>query len=283
MYLVNNIKMYLILGITFCLLSIFHAEVGGNEVKLEKSTMNYTMAEIKALEEFRPQVINLIPLEYERTDAYLIQWLRARKLDVSKAVELVQTAVKWRKENNIDNIQNETILEINPVPYEIGGYDREGLPLVILTPTSVDFRGLLIQGVSINTIYRYFIQVVERGVATRRPTSLKFGKEITQGTIVIDFAGFNLRQHGCVSCIPVFRDLLIAFETYYPGVLKHIVCINVPRIALPILEILKPVLSESTLKALKIFGPDKVEWSKYLHSIIPPDQLPYRFGGTKKV
>jgi hypothetical protein len=276
--------MFLFIALTFCLVSICHAvEVGVSENGIEKSMINYTTEEIKALAEFRPQVIKLIPLEYERTDAYLIHWLRARKLKVPAAVEMFQEAYKWRIHHKVDNILNETILELNPLPYVFGGYDREGSPLVILALTLLDIRGLLVRGTSFNTIYRYCVQVVERAVTQRRSASLKFGKEITQATVVVDGAGFNLRQHGCASCIPLIRDLFIAFEKYYPGILKHIVLINVPRIALPIVELVKPFMSEGTLKAIKIFGPDKPKWTKYLHSIIAPDQLPFRFGGSKKV
>ncbi len=38
-------------------------------------------------------------------DAYLLRFLRARKFDLTKALQMWSNFVKWRQENNIDEIE----------------------------------------------------------------------------------------------------------------------------------------------------------------------------------
>ena len=46
-----------------------------------------------------------------------------------------------------------------------------------------------------------------------------------------------------------------------------------------LLNIVTPFLNKTTVDALKVFGPNKEEWSKALLEEIDADQLPAYFGG----
>ncbi|ODM88860.1 SEC14-like protein 3 [Orchesella cincta] len=48
-----------------------------------------------------------------------------------------------------------------------------------------------------------------------------------------------------------------------------------------LLNMLRPFFSESTNRALKIFGPNKTKWKPYLDARIDPNKLPEQFGGNR--
>jgi len=123
---------------------------------------------------------------------------------------------------------------------------------------------------------------LEKGMAKQREASRIFGKEITQTVVLADLQGFNIRQHMCLACITIGIDLIRPFMDYYPGALKSATFINVPRIAMPLYDLVRPSFPPGILKTIRIFPPDRKQWSQYLMKIIAPDQLPFRFGGTKK-
>ena len=68
-------------------------------------------------------------------DAYLLRFLRARKFDISKTVEMWNKFINWRKENDVDNITSYDYEELNEVKkfYPHGYYktDKDGRPLYI--------------------------------------------------------------------------------------------------------------------------------------------------------
>ncbi len=86
-------------------------------------------------------------------DATLLRFLRARKLDVAKAVHMIEDTIEWRKANNVD-----TILE-HPLDPRLtamcrkahvntyNGYDNAGRPLYIEKTGLIDIDGVLEVGV----------------------------------------------------------------------------------------------------------------------------------------
>jgi len=58
--------------------------------------------------------------------------------------------------------------------------------------------------------------------------------------------------------------------------------ILVPSIFEPILRLVRPLMSASTREALRTFGYDRAEYSNYILQSVEGDNLPHRFGGTKK-
>jgi len=56
-----------------------------------------------------------------------------------------------------------------------------------------------------------------------------------------------------------------------------------PRAAQPLIQALLGATTAQTRDTVKLFGLDKAEWSEYLHTIIPENQLTSQFGGTKRI
>jgi len=65
-----------------------------------------TLEERGALEKFK-DILDEHDIDYETDycdDMTLIRFLRARKLDMVKSLEMFQNFLKWREEQNIDDI-----------------------------------------------------------------------------------------------------------------------------------------------------------------------------------
>jgi hypothetical protein len=273
--------MYSKLVTVYFLISICCAQKVGKKIEVENKQSGWTIAEAEALEKFRPLAAPHLVRDEDRTDGFLIRWLRANDLDVLKAEQHLKNAQQWRKENQIDTILNETIVDWKPEPFDITGFDREGHPILVPNIGAIDVRKQVVRGNG-KLFSRYGIQAIERALARREVASKMFGKNVTQILIIADYSGFSLRQHACLSCIPYIQDLAIKIEKYYPEVAKEFIVINLPRIAIPIFDVAKS-LAPRTGKIIKFFGADRAEWSNYLLSIVSPDQLSQQYGGTKEI
>jgi hypothetical protein len=60
-----------------------------------------------ALEKFRERILSeaILPNLENYDDLYLLRFLRARKFDVEKTYSMFSNFIKWRKENDVDNIE----------------------------------------------------------------------------------------------------------------------------------------------------------------------------------
>jgi hypothetical protein len=238
--------------------------------------------ELKAVAKFRPMVQDILTKDYQKTDKYLVRWLRARDMDIPAAVEMLKTALKWRKDNRIDAILKETILTFPNPPYIIDGVDKQGSPIVTMYPARVDTRRQIIAGNEAKLV-RYFDQFLETISVKLREMDGNSTSDIVQNINIYDFTNYNLKQHGCVGCFPIYVEWVKHYEDYYPDLCKLLVFVNLPRIAVPLVEVLRPAMSPPTQKVFKVFGPDRQEWAPFLLKFINPNELTYQFGGNKKL
>ncbi|XP_021966058.1 SEC14-like protein 3 [Folsomia candida] len=89
----------------------------------------YSDLEYQKLIEFRAKVQNLLQTEYQKDDSFLIRWLRARDLNLIRAEEMLRASLKWRQDNDVDNILKcddipEEVKKMSPVAYS--GISTEG-------------------------------------------------------------------------------------------------------------------------------------------------------------
>jgi hypothetical protein len=243
-----------------------------------------TPQEKKALAEFRPLVENILTHDYQRIDSYLVRWLQARKLHVQDAVDMLTAAQKWRKENKIDSILDEEFPEFFNLIFSDDGVDYEGRTVFTSSIGDFDIRKIAITGQG-DRYLRFSLYGLEKAVSRAATAVLKSNGTLTDSRLVgvTDLQGFSLRKHACLTCIPLYIKSTRETEDNYPGITGFGVYINTPRRALPVFDVLLPFASPETRNALKIFGTNRTEWTAYIRTIIPPDQLTYQFGGTKKL
>jgi len=247
------------------------------------SVQGYTTAEKDAIKELRSLASKHLYQDYMKKDVYLIRWLRDRKLDVNKANEKLVKSLEWRKANKIDTILSEN----NPVtekmakvlPFEHHGYDVDGRPVIIQEYSNWDLRKLAVAGEQAAS-KRHFTKVMEaasqlvRSIGERNPN-------VTQWILIGNMMTYNLRQHGCLSCVPMLMDFIRVYEANYPDNIKNIIVINAPRIMDAFLSLLRPIMSPATRDQFRVHTQDKKEW-KFIGELIPKKELIPRLGGTRK-
>jgi len=72
----------------------------------------------------------------------------------------------------------------------------------------------------------YVIYGIERAVWNIHLGSRKIGREIIEGILLFNMAGFNLRSHACLQCIPLYIEVAESYEAYYPQLANKILVIN---------------------------------------------------------
>lgn len=78
-------------------------------------------------------------------------------------------------------------------------------------------------------------------------------------------------------------DEVKRLEQHYPDGLKQLVVVNAPKVAKLAYKIVKPFVADQTLKRVKLFPKCNAKVKKFLEQFIDLDQLPEKYGGTKKV
>jgi hypothetical protein len=253
------------------------------ENETEEVPSKYTESEQAALAKFRGMVENELTQDYMKKDEYLIRWLKAQDFSLDGAKEMLTKALKWRKENNMDNILNEDMTAIaHQFPFYIDGHDKEGRPIVVVHYGRWKPRRLIVSGKR-KQVSRYLDFILEKWYEKIREDEARTGGNVTQGVFILDLNGYSLNEHACLSCVPVYLEFMQHSADYYPYSTHRIYFLNTPRVAGTLLRILEPVADPGGWKTIRIHGVDKEEWKSDLLKTVDADQLPPILGGTRVV
>jgi len=131
----------------------------------------------------------------------------------------------WRARENIDNILNEDWSDLAQRYYmDESGTDREGRPIVAADISEWDVRGAVVSGQG-DRLTRYMIRSIESAARHVHEQQLA-GKNVTQWIVILNMDKFNLGQHACLQCLPIYLRFIEAHETYYPFGADKIMSIN---------------------------------------------------------
>ncbi|ODM90082.1 SEC14-like protein 2 [Orchesella cincta] len=256
------------------------SNVSVSAISVEKY-LTLTLSQKTALDEFRHRVEPMLKDNYMKQDAYLIQWLRgARKFDINAATEMLRMNLKWRKENAIDNMRNEDWTDmLQDFHTTIDTYDRTGRPIAVIDINDWDIRRSVIQGKG-KRVMRYIMSRVENitGQAYERQEK---GMNVTQVVVLANAEGFNVIQHACPLCLPLWIQFIQYIESYYPEALDELIIINAPPTIQVVLEAIKPFLTKTTSDGIRIFNPNKAKWMEYLDAKMSREERRKPYGGTK--
>jgi hypothetical protein len=274
MVIAVSVPKFAIVGFIFTLI-LCNLAANGQQIDNDEDVI--TPEEQKALDKFRSVFGENLVRDYERRGITVLHYLRDKKFDVQEANKAILATIEWRKTNKINRLLSEKLFpELKP--YEIKGFDKKGRPVGYINPTAWDVRKVLVAGKRTEFI-RYatgFMESVHQNILEARNST---GKDIRQSTIIVDAGGYNLRQHACIACFPFYLDWLRIYMKYYPLDYRHLIFVNVPRIAHPIIQILKQAMDPYTRRAFKVYSSDREEWAREITKIIDASQLSVKYGG----
>lgn len=261
------------------------------EINVKKMTVGelypaetYSPVEHQKLKEFRQKCADLLLTDEQETDAHMIRWLRARNLDVDKALTMLKTSLDWRRENKLDGIleREEVPKEIQRMtPYANLGLDKDGFPVLLIPMGRHDGRGVL-ETFGPDECFRYNMINCEKVMEMLRRLGEQQGRQVTQLVEIIDLEGYNYRQLTSRLCREFLIRMQTALDANYPELLRYALVINAPKIFHIIFNVLKPFIPKQTLEKVDIYGPEPEKWKKVLAERFPLELIPKHWGGTRE-
>lgn len=220
----------------------------------------------------------------DRTDAStLLRFLRARKFDIMKALEMYEACEKWREEFGTNTILKDFHYTEKPLvakfyPQYYHKTDKDGRPLYFEELGKVNIPEMY----KITTQERMLKNLVweyEAFTTYRLPAcSRKVGYLIETSCTILDLKGISLSAASQV--LSYVREASYIGQNYYPERMGKFYLINAPFGFSTAFRLFKPFLDPVTVSKIFILGSS---YKKDLLAQIPAENLPTKFGGTSEV
>ncbi|CAD8202218.1 unnamed protein product [Paramecium pentaurelia] len=238
--------------------------------------------QLKALSDFR-NIVNQMGLsEKIYDDPYLLRFLRARKFDLGKTQQMFNDFIKWRKENDVDNIMTYMFDELPQVrthyPHGYHKTDKMGRPIYIERIGMLQLNKLF-EVTTEQRLIKYYIQSYELLLKRIFPAcSQAKGTKIEQSFTILDLKGGSMKM---VSK-QVYNFIQLASnigQNNYPEILGKMYIVNAPMMFTGIWAMIKIWLDEKTKNKITILGSS---YKEELLKHIDIDNLPDFLGGNSK-
>lgn len=212
-------------------------------------------------------------------DFYLRRFLRARQLDIDKAIVMVQANIAWRAENDCKTILNRplpgnkaAVMSANFLSFW-AGYDKKGNSVYLEHTAAIPFDALA-EHMTVEELIHAHVQLQEYQMKViYEQTSRKQGKRCFRTTNVMDLRGLGLS-----SFTSFIKDLILRVSAVnqenYPEALEECYIVNAPWAFTAIYAFIKPFLNENTLKKIKVLGYGEAMWKELSAGIGPGFDLP---------
>lgn len=205
-------------------------------------------------------------LAAEHPDVYMLRFLRARKWDVEKAVDMLIGTLKWKVKaafpaffRDMERLVGEKTLK-SEKGYMIPGRDKEGRPIAV-----VHIAKHHPKETTLLESKRLALYMVENA-----RLFLKSPAEAL--TIIVDFHGFSLSNVD----MEMAKFLAGAMEAYYPESLGTSLLVDPPFIFKGVWAIVKGWLDPVVASKIQFIS------RKQLHDFVAPEVIPKALGGPAK-
>ncbi|KAF9428216.1 hypothetical protein BGZ94_003076 [Podila epigama] len=210
---------------------------------------------------------------YDNPDTLVLRFLRARKWHVGNGLTMLLKALKWRQEENVENVKTLSEDELEQIypkfksqlamgKFFIEGTDKLGQPVVYLNvglhrPGDQDYK----------TLERLTIYLMETGRLLLQPP-------VETVALVFDLSQFGLANMD----YNMVKFLVQCFEAYYPESLGTIIIHKSPFVFWGVWKVIEPWLDAVVASKIRFTSTD-AELLEY----IPAAHLPSTYeGGLNK-
>jgi hypothetical protein len=241
--------------------------------------------DLQAVEELRTELIarNKLP---SRHDDYhmLLRFLKARKYDLKKTVDMWEKMLIWRAEFGADTIEKDFVFkELDQVrqyyPQGHHGVDKEGRPVYIERVGKVHAQNLL--GVTSHDRYlKYHVQEFEKLLNVKFPAcSIGAKRHIGSTTTILDVEGVGYKNL-TKDARELLSDLQKIDNNNYPETLARMYIVNAGPAFKAVYLAVKRFVDPCTIAKVHVYGPK--DGPKKLLEVIDASNLPEFLGGSCK-
>lgn len=208
------------------------------------------------------------------------RFLKARKFDLAKAMEMYRKYLGWRQEFGTDEILSFKVPEVSRIkefyPHGYHKTDRMGRPIYIERLGQLNLNRLF-EETSEERMIRYSVREYEKLIREIFPAcSQAAGYPVEQTMTILDLGGASMkllskRVYGFVKLLSgVAQD-------YYPEILGNMFIVNSPMLFSGAWAMIKPWLDKRTQQKITIVGKN---YREQLFNLVDPQNLPSFLGGS---
>lgn len=217
----------------------------------------------------------------------LCRWLRARKFDLSKVVEMVEQATEERAKhldadfypNAKDALGVEPYIYISQYPQLYTGYDKNNIPIFIQKVGRLNVDGLTCL-TTIDGILKFHWNAQCHDFAKRlRERKKEDPKNFTrfECCAIMDLEGLSTSQITS-TCLNIVQEQTRIDSLCFPETMNRMVIVNAPRFFTVTWKLVKGWIDPRTAAKVELIS-SRSTWEKRLKEIIDENQLPSDYGG----
>ncbi|XP_017977715.1 PREDICTED: phosphatidylinositol/phosphatidylcholine transfer protein SFH9 isoform X2 [Theobroma cacao] len=238
--------------------------------------------EEKAVRAFRQALLAKDQLPPRHDDYHtLLRFLKARKFELDKTIQMWEDMLNWRKEYGVDTIIQDFVydeyVEVQHCyPHGYHGVDKQGRPVYIERIGKID-PAKLMKVTTVDRFLKYHVQGFEKAFMEKFPAcSIAAKRHIDCTTTILDVQGLNWMSFGKVAHDLVMRMQKIDGDNY-PETLHQMYIVNAGSGFKLLWNTAKGFLDPRTTAKIHVLGN---KFHNKLLEIIDPSQLPEFLGGT---
>ena len=252
------------------------------EESAEGSSKEINKSQFNIFIQFKKACINenLIPNFDFFDDYYLLRFCRARNYDLEKIIKMFKKFIKWRIDNDIENINNFIFNEFDEVlkvyPHGFHKIDKKGNPIYyqLINKLKAD---KLFKLTTPERLIKYFTKTSENMMKYRFKACSKYKGELIEGScVILDIENMGISD--LFGKTRVFLNLIAKLgQDYYPCNMAKMFLLNTNKFFGLIYNVIKGLIDIRTRQKIEILGTD---YKKKIFEYIDPENLPSFLGGT---
>ena len=235
-----------------------------------------------ALQQWKKDLVDqkVLPNIQEYDDLFYLRFLRARKFDLVKTMEMFKKYLKWRIDMKVDELltsyELENLFEIKKVyPHGYHRTDKIGRPVYIERYNQTDVKALF-KITTEDKMVKYYIKQYERQIKFIFPAcSAVVKKPVEQSCTILDADGIG--DTSIFGPIKGFIKLASDIgQDYYPEMLGKMTIVNTGFFFRAVWTMVKGFIDPKTQAKIGLFGSN---FKNELLQLVDEDKLPEFFHG----